>query len=347
MFDTMVVTKALGAFCGALLVFLLGKWAADELYVPRNATAPQAYAIATGDEEVDAEPVAELTFDEKFAMADAGAGARLWSQCRACHALEEGRNAVGPYLYGVVGRDIGVVDGFNYSGALNQVGDVWTPAAIDAFLANPRSVASGTTMSYNGMSSGTDRVNLIAYIIQESGQDIADFMVEAAVTEEAPVEEAVEEAPAEEAVEEVAAEEAVEEAAEEAVTEEVVEEAAAEEAAVEEAATGDSAFAQLVASFAPEDGARVWNQCRACHTLDEGVNRVGPSLYGVVGREVGSVEGFRYSGALSEAADVWTLDNLAAFLENPRSFAPGNSMAFAGVRVEEDRAKVIAFIMGN
>ncbi len=168
MFDTMVLTKAVAAFCGALLVFLLGNWAASGLYVPRNAGAQQAFIVDTGADDAPAEAVAELTFEEAFEVADAAAGSRLWSQCRACHALEEGRNGVGPYLHGVVNRSIGAVDGFNYSGALDQAGDAWTPAVLSEFLLNPSALTPGTSMSYRGMASTQDRANLIAYIESES-----------------------------------------------------------------------------------------------------------------------------------------------------------------------------------
>ncbi len=168
MFDTMVITKAVAALCGALLVFLLGNWAASAIYVPRNANAPQAFIIDTGADDVAAEPVAELTFEEAFEIADAGAGARLWSQCRACHALEAGRNGVGPYLHGVVNREIGAVDGFNYSGALNQAGEIWTPEALSAFIENPSVVTPGTSMSFRGIANVQDRANLIAYMESES-----------------------------------------------------------------------------------------------------------------------------------------------------------------------------------
>lgn len=168
MFDTMVITKAVAAFCGALLVFLLGNWAATAIYVPRNANAPQAFVIDTGADEAAAEPVAELTFEEAFEIADAAAGSRLWSQCRACHALEPGRNGVGPYLHGVVNREIGAVDGFNFSGALNQAGDIWTPEILSAFIENPNAITPGTSMSFRGISSVQDRANLIAYIESES-----------------------------------------------------------------------------------------------------------------------------------------------------------------------------------
>ena len=169
MFDTMVITKAVAALCGALLVFLLGNWAASAIYVPGSANAPQAFIIDTGADDVtDAEPVAELSFEEAFEIADAGAGSRLWSQCRACHALEAGRNGVGPYLHGVVNREISAVDGFNYSGALTQAGDVWTPEILSAFIQNPSGVTPGTSMNFRGISDVQDRANLIAYIESES-----------------------------------------------------------------------------------------------------------------------------------------------------------------------------------
>lgn len=168
MFDTMTLTKAVAAFCGALLVFLLANWASSGLYVSRNANAPQAFVIDTGADDGPVEAVAELTFEEAFEIADASAGSRLWSQCRACHALEAGRNGVGPYLHGVVNREIGAVDGFNYSGALNQAGDAWTPEILSAFIQNPNGVTPGTSMSFRGIANVQDRANLIAFIESES-----------------------------------------------------------------------------------------------------------------------------------------------------------------------------------
>ena len=324
MFDTMVFTKIVGAFCGALLVFLLGQWAADELYKTSRSGMEQAYVIDTGD-DVDDEPEEERSFAELLQVADASAGSRQWNQCRACHVMAEGEHGVGPSLYQVVGNDIASVDGFNYSGALPD--GIWTPEELSAFIEAPREYAPGTSMGYSGMASAEDRANLIAYIIDESGAEVADF-VEAAA-EEAPAEEPATEEPATE-------DEATED---EAATTDG--EAPAEEAAAE----NGSEFAQLVASFGPDDGGeRLWNQCRACHALEDGQNRVGPHLFEIVGRDVGSVEGFNYSGALSDAADVWDYDALSALLEDPRGYAPGTTMAYAGMSDAEDRAKLIAYI---
>jgi cytochrome c len=91
-------------------------------------------------------------------------------------------------------------------------------------------------------------------------------------------------------------------------------------------------------------GEKVFAQCRACHVTDKGVNRVGPSLHGVVGRKSGTVPGFRYSKANQSANVVWTEETLYTYLENPRRFMPGTTMAFAGLRQPQQRADVIAYL---
>jgi len=96
-----------------------------------------------------------------------------------------------------------------------------------------------------------------------------------------------------------------------------------------------------------EQGRRVFARCRSCHVLEEGVNRVGPSLYGIFGRETGSVEGFRYSDANANAGITWTHETMFEYLENPREYIPGTIMAFPGLRDEQDRADVVAYISEN
>ncbi|MGR3495728.1 c-type cytochrome [Citreimonas sp.] len=168
MFDTMTFTKTLGALCGALLVFLLGKWAAESLYHVggHHGEEVASYVIEVADAEEATDDAPTMTVEEHLAAGDASAGERLWSQCRACHQLEQGANAVGPYLYGVVGRDVGTAEGYNYSGALSDAADVWTPENLFAFLENPAGYAPGTSMSYRGMPSPEDRANLIAFLDQ-------------------------------------------------------------------------------------------------------------------------------------------------------------------------------------
>ena len=102
--------------------------------------------------------------------------------------------------------------------------------------------------------------------------------------------------------------------------------------------------------LSPEDlqlkqGKKVFRKCKSCHTLDNGGrHRVGPNLYGVIGAKIASKDGFAYSKA-SKASDViWTDENLDAFLTKPKEFLPGNRMTFVGLKKEEDRKAVIAYL---
>jgi cytochrome c2 len=185
-------------------------------------------------------------------------------------------------------------------------------------------------------------------------------VVEAEADEAAEADAAAAEAPAQS--EEVAAVEAEETVVAEAETDQAAEmetaaadvpaeseEAAVAEAEAEapaaEAAGGASPMVEMVAAADPSDGERLFRQCAACHVADQGgANRVGPGLWGVFGADIASHDGFNYSDALQGIEGDWTVDKLNAYLENPRGFAPGNRMAFAGLRSEEDRAAMIAYL---
>ncbi|PTX54870.1 cytochrome c [Litoreibacter ponti] len=167
MFDTMTLTKALGAVCGSLLVFLLGSWAAETIYHGgggHGEEKQQAYVIEVeGGDEVE-EVEEEVDFAAVFETADAGKGERVFNKCRACHKLEDGANGTGPHLYGVVGREIAAVDGFGYSDTLSGKDQAWTPENLNGFLEAPREWAPGTTMGFAGLNKVEDRANLIAYL---------------------------------------------------------------------------------------------------------------------------------------------------------------------------------------
>ncbi len=91
-------------------------------------------------------------------------------------------------------------------------------------------------------------------------------------------------------------------------------------------------------------GKKVFKQCAACHTVKEGKNRVGPSLYGVIGRESGSAPKFRYSKAMKALGITWTEGNIAKYLMDPKGFVPKNKMAFNGLTDQKDIADVLAYI---
>ncbi len=94
-------------------------------------------------------------------------------------------------------------------------------------------------------------------------------------------------------------------------------------------------------------GEQVFKKCMACHTASDKTNKVGPYLVGVVGRKVATAEGFNYSDGMKEYAAtgaVWDEATLATYLENPRAIVPKTKMAFAGVKKEDERADLIAFL---
>lgn len=173
MFDTMTLTKTVGAFCGAFLVFLLGVWAAESLYHTGGGghgdEHHQAYVIPT-DDAAAAEPEEEVDFATLMENADPAKGAKLWKKCQACHKLEEGANATGPSLYQVVNRPVEAVSSFSgYSGALSAVVDTWTPENLDGYLANPKGFAPGNKMAFAGFKKPEERANIIAFLENPEG----------------------------------------------------------------------------------------------------------------------------------------------------------------------------------
>jgi cytochrome c len=101
----------------------------------------------------------------------------------------------------------------------------------------------------------------------------------------------------------------------------------------------------------PDEGAEVFKKCRACHDVGpDAKNKVGPVLNDIVGRKAGTVEGFPYSEANKTAGGkglVWTEEVLLKYLENPLVFMPGTKMAFAGLKDEQDRKDLIAYLKKN
>ena len=93
-------------------------------------------------------------------------------------------------------------------------------------------------------------------------------------------------------------------------------------------------------------GEKVFNKCKACHSVEEGKNKVGPSLHGVIGRTPGTLEGYNYSKAMKEFGQdhVWDDATLHTYLEDPKAMVPGTKMAFVGLKKQEDRDNVIAYL---
>src|SRR5262245_61326722 len=108
-------------------------------------------------------------------------------------------------------------------------------------------------------------------------------------------------------------------------------------------------IATLLASADPAKGEVVFKKCLACHTGDKGgANKVGPNLWGVVNRPIASHEGFSYSAGLKEfskgGSEVWDYDHLDHFLVSPKADVKGTAMGFAGLKKDDERANVIAYL---
>jgi cytochrome c len=171
MFDTMTLTKATGAVCGSLLVYLLISWAGQGLYGMGPAEGhggepvAQAYTIDTGAATDAAASTADAgpAFETVLASADVAAGEKVFAKCKACHKID-GTNGTGPHLNDVVGRARGSVADFAYSDAMKSVNDPWTPEHLQEFLTNPKGYVPGTKMGFAGLPKIEDRANLIAYL---------------------------------------------------------------------------------------------------------------------------------------------------------------------------------------
>jgi cytochrome c len=100
------------------------------------------------------------------------------------------------------------------------------------------------------------------------------------------------------------------------------------------------------AAICQDDAQLAFNsRCRTCHTTDEGDNRLGPSLYKVIGREAGSLPDYGYSSAMVDAGLTWDEETLDRFIEDPNAVVPGNNMKpYPGVSSPEVRAKIITYL---
>ena len=97
-----------------------------------------------------------------------------------------------------------------------------------------------------------------------------------------------------------------------------------------------------------ETGSKIWRKCKACHSIaQDGGNKIGPKLWNVMFRPVGSIADYKYSKALSSYGKQWTWEEMNGFLIKPSKWIPNNKMGFAGLKSEKDRASMILFLNQN
>tara|TARA_Y100000590_G_scaffold428524_1_gene539950 strand:- start:214 stop:732 length:519 start_codon:yes stop_codon:yes gene_type:complete len=104
----------------------------------------------------------------------------------------------------------------------------------------------------------------------------------------------------------------------------------------------------LFASVSSADGQKVFKKCAACHSISQGGgNKIGPALWGVIGRKAGSTSDYKYSKAMAAHGKVWSFEEMNGFLIKPKDWIKGTKMAFAGLKNARERAAVILYMNEN
>lgn len=105
-----------------------------------------------------------LAFSPALAAGDADAGKKVFAKCAACHAVEAGKNKVGPSMFGVFGRKAGLDPTYKYSEVMKNSGLTWDEATLMTYLEKPQDMVKGSKMTFAGLKDPADRANVIAYM---------------------------------------------------------------------------------------------------------------------------------------------------------------------------------------
>ena len=107
----------------------------------------------------------------------------------------------------------------------------------------------------------------------------------------------------------------------------------------------EESIIELLAAADIDKGAKVFKKCSQCHVVEkDGANKIGPALWNIVNKDIGSKEDFKYSKAMAEFEGDWTYEQLNGYLLNPKKYVEGTKMAFAGLKKDTDRANVILYL---
>lgn len=169
--------KPLAAITALAMIAACGGSGADESTPPAAISTPAAAPAATATPvpapvaTPPVEPGVEFaSLPAPYNTADYARGKRTFKLCQSCHLTAEGAgNLVGPNLHGLFGREVGSLEGFAYSDALEDADFIWEPHHLDEWLTNPRAYLPGNRMSFAGVRKPEDRLGLIAYLMLETG----------------------------------------------------------------------------------------------------------------------------------------------------------------------------------
>ena len=101
----------------------------------------------------------------------------------------------------------------------------------------------------------------------------------------------------------------------------------------------------LLAMGSVDHGKKIFSACKSCHSIKKGGgNKIGPALWGVLGRQIGSINDYKYSKAFAEFGGEWNLENMNSFLIKPKDYIKGTKMSYAGLKKEKDRASIILYL---
>lgn len=317
--DSFEWNKVAGALLGTLLFVVALKIGSEMLFeapepakpgyivpgVPQ-APAPGAAPTQTAQEEIP-------DFGTVLPKADLAHGKEVSQRCEQCHDLSKGGpDKIGPNLWSIVGRPRASRASFSYSSAMSANHDPWTYEKLFVYLKSPASMVPGTKMSFAGLPSAQDRIDLIAYL-----RTLADSPV--AIPPPAPPKPAASKTAA----------------------------AAPANGAAPAAAAAPQGpdLATALPAADVNAGKATSQQCEQCHDLSKGgPNKIGPNLWGIVDRPRASHPGYDYSSAMSANHDPWTYDKLFAYLESPQTMVPGTKMSFAGIKSTQQRVNLIAYL---
>jgi cytochrome c2 len=279
----------------------------------RNMPKEVASNVAPGATPAAAPPKPPLDLPTRLARADVAKGERSVSKCAICHTIEkDGPVRIGPNLWGVVGRPVAKAAGFSYSDGMKEKGEkigTWAPNELDIFLTKPENVVPGTRMTFPGLPDQQERADIITYLNTQSDNPLPHMR-------NMPKEVASNVAPG-----------------------------------ATPAPPPPEPPLDLPTRLARADvakGERSVSKCAVCHTIEKGGPvRIGPNLWGVVGRPVAKAAGFSYSDGMKEKGEktgTWVPNELDIFLTKPENVVPGTRMTFPGLPDQQERANVILYL---